>query len=996
MTKVDEEEAEEPSLDMMDMGRPTRGRGEEAEIAKESERQERGAMMVEEEGEEERTRDSLSSACGSSALQSSSAAFSSSLPWNPGSPPQKSALPPPSLPLSTAAAAVLAEAENRNENDEVLANSCSAQIAVARRRHQGGADGREESPRPHPSPATRDGTDDEDANKDDTDNTTCCWTKTGGDTQGGGRALLSRDEDAFSPWIEASSSSSSSDTRVDTRSSSPVLSGNAPHVLKKSGAPSPRINDDDDDDDDDSHSHGRGCRDTSPFAILTTSSSQNHHFLHTPPPPLPLLSSSSNHPASDDLSPRVFLSSSSPLKGSGNSLPSARSSRKTSRESAGDSPSSVEDLGTSQYIVRPSETSDASGLSSSMPQSSAHSKSGRPSTPGATSMSALLTLPVSPSALFPDEVSMSVPSDASSSSSSTSTTEVTTGGSTGKGGEGEALPAYTLIPSPGKLSASSSSGLLREEETEAASSMPTDLKESYKGEKNGRHTARASNGSHTSSPVDAAACAAKSPAGPSAAGGGGAEVAASPDQEGRFANKKSSPPSHSGAPGDSGRGEFSVDLDLDKVDGVTDQDADSSKRKKGRREALAAQPLASAFSPPRLRGGKAGEGEGEEEEEEEEVLGGATDLAPQANQTKDLNGVSPGGGGDREGREGDSFEKLGSSGGGGQKDKDGGSSLSPPGSQQSVHGSCETPPVDTSTESVRSRGSTGVCRTSQTLTAGGGGDVSSALPPPSLSREDDEDMKKRYSSITSSSATSLDRARRRLELVNDAEAQKMLSTLMHPDDQEGRRFLQQVREENSVRPGGQPGSREGEEAADYEGNQGGELGQQHQQHQRYLDRPYGGAGDAQHHPAHSRRVSSSSGGGLSLGGWSWRGGGKGPVQQQGGGGSALDGSHQLANSSTGQQQNSGGGGTASRLFRAFNFGIPGFRGTSSVTTGSHVLASSSSSPRTEGGKSESIDQMSTTDGAGGGGGGWIGAEGLNGSGLSSTTAALGGGGSYRI
>ncbi|PFH38747.1 vacuolar sorting protein 9 (vps9) domain-containing protein [Besnoitia besnoiti] len=68
----------------------------------------------------------------------------------------------------------------------------------------------------------------------------------------------------------------------------------------------------------------------------------------------------------------------------------------------------------------------------------------------------------------------------------------------------------------------------------------------------------------------------------------------------------------------------------------------------------------------------------------------------------------------------------------------------------------------------------------------------SASPSPSAGNAPAE------ASSASSSASPLSGARRRLVMVGDAEAQMMLSTLMHPDDQESRRFLQQVQQNSAA------------------------------------------------------------------------------------------------------------------------------------------------------------------------------------------------------
>ncbi|CBZ53293.1 ADL349Wp, related [Neospora caninum Liverpool] len=116
-------------------------------------------------------------------------------------------------------------------------------------------------------------------------------------------------------------------------------------------------------------------------------------------------------------------------------------------------------------------------------------------------------------------------------------------------------------------------------------------------------------------------------------------------------------------------------------------------------------------------------------------------------------------------------------------------------------------------------------------------------------------------------SSSLTGARRRLDMVNDAEARLMLSTLMHPDDQESRRFLQQVQQNSAAVASGMPQS---------------------------------------HAPASS---------GFMASGAFWSGGGWGSARSR-------DGSDSASPSVSAASPPAG----ASRfLFRALNFGLPGFR-----------------------------------------------------------------------
>lgn len=970
-------------------------------------------MMVEKREQELGQNHPASSSSSSLTAQSSSNEFSSSSqPWN-----LEGSLEPtrvsPTLPLSTLNPLTLGTREKRGEDEEILVDSCcSSQLVVVHDRTETDERDEEAEPQQASSGTTGEPIDDDLAGKDGSDNTTSCWTKTGGDLQGSeGRTSSGRDEDAFSPWIEASSSSASSDTRVDTRSSSPIFSGgNTLHAVKRSGASSPRLNHSD------NVHHDRmthACRDTSPFAILTTSSSssQNHHhhsLLHTPTPPPTLPLFSSDHPpSSEDLSPQVLSSSSYSEKDSsrqiGSSLPSSKSSpqssRKPSRESAGNldicpSASSMEDLGA---LPRTSGASDHKlniSSSSLASQQSSYCRNGRPSTPA---MSALLTLPVSPSTLFSDEASSSSPVCEMNNSGSRDKRMTSIGQ---KRDDGEALPnTYTIISSPGggKPSAVSLGFSVRGEEEEEEgdrrreSIQAEEQIESRHDRRGGgkedhdsvlNHTDHFNNGSLPSPSVDefggvslpgegGSTCDALMPG---AGDTKGVEVGRGKEIDGAGGEEDSRRyPSHSGREGKNDRLNDGVTLSHAKTEKDTyENDCLRTKSVDGR-ESHVIQPLASAFSPPRLRKGAEGE------EEEEELLGGTNELSSQANGIKENEGVTDDVNGIQE-VEGPS-ERLEPRGGGHLKDKNGGEGDES--RQQSCHESSSTADA---TSAMHMGG--GV----DTLEDGGrSGDalVSSSLASSSSRKEETEGsdgggMNKKHTSLiltsTSAASTSLDGARRRLELVNDAEAQKMLSTLMHPDDQEGRRFLQQVREENTVRRrSGQSGSR-GDRGGEEEGSQGSESGQASR----------GRGGDP--HDLSSRGLSSSSGStsGLSLGGWSWRGSGAkgagaGVVSQQQQGGGGVDSQTSAA---------PGGGGTASRLFRAFNFGIPGFRGGTSNhtnTAGNHVegkLSSSSSSPRTEGGKSESTDHMTGTDG-------WIGTEGMSGShtGLSSslTTTTPGGG-----
>ncbi|PHJ25023.1 vacuolar sorting protein 9 domain-containing protein [Cystoisospora suis] len=1012
---------------MMDL-RPEHHHAVEEGELESHERQER-ERMVEKRGQESSLNSStpsFSSSSSSETVLSSSNEFSSSShPWNFEGPPEPPRVSPTLSPLDPHTSGARGK---RGEDEGILVDSCCAsQLVVLRDRSE--SDEREEEAEVIPQQAssgTRGGerVDDDLAGKEDSDNTTSCWTRTGGDFQGpDGRTSSGRDEDAFSPWIEASSSSASSDTRVDTRSSSPIFSGNTLHALKKSGASSPPMSHSDDNPHD-RMTHG-SCRDTSPFAILTTSScSQNHghSLLHTPPrqTALPLFPSD-HHPPSDDLSPRVLSSSSSSekdhLKQIDSSLASSKSSpqssRKPSRESAGNldfcpSSSSVEDLGA---VRRTSGTSDhklnLSASSLSQPSSS-YGRNGRPSTPATNSMSALLTLPVSPSTLFCDEASSSSAVCETNNNSSRDKRMTSIGR---KGDDGEALPStYTMISSPGGKSSGVSLGLSvrgeeedeREGERRRRSSIQAEQMESHDRRGDGKedsavvnHTDHFNNGSLSSSADEPGCVSLSGEGGPisdaliSAAGDiKGVGVVRNKEIDGADGEedwKRFS--SHSGREGKNDTlNDPPVTLGHKKIEKDTYENDHLRTKSVDGREGHIIQPLASAFSPPRLRKGGGGE---EEEEEEEEVLGGANELSSHSSEIKENEDPTDDVHGIQEEEEEEFSERLEATDGGPLKGKDGGQG-------SSCHGNRQQSRHESSTISLAD--------TASTTHIGGGVDTlkdgersedalsSSSLASSTRKEETGEGsdgggMNKKHTSLILSSpsaaSTSLDRARRRLELVNDAEAQKMLSTLMHPDDQEGRRFLQQVREENTVRGHTSQSGIRGDRSGEEEGSQGSGSGRP-----PHMNRERG----ADFHDPSSRGASASSGStsGLSLGGWSWRGSGtKGAMgggvshqhPQQGGGG--VDSQTNAA---------AGGGGTASRLFRAFNFGIPGFRGGSNNhtnTAGNHPegkVSSSSSSPRTEGGKSESTDHMTGTDG-------WIGAEGMNGShsGLSSLTTTTPGG-----
>ncbi|KEP59872.1 UNVERIFIED_CONTAM: vacuolar sorting protein 9 (vps9) domain-containing protein [Hammondia hammondi] len=144
-------------------------------------------------------------------------------------------------------------------------------------------------------------------------------------------------------------------------------------------------------------------------------------------------------------------------------------------------------------------------------------------------------------------------------------------------------------------------------------------------------------------------------------------------------------------------------------------------------------------------------------------------------------------------------------------------------------------------------------------------------PPPAVSDAADlsTDPESVSSAPCSPSSSSLSSARRRLDMVDDAEARLMLSTLMHPDDQESRRFLQQVQQNSAAAASSLPP-------------------------------PHADSGRAS--------PSEPSGGFWSGGGW---------------GGRSRDAS--VSSSPSFSPAASPPAGASRFLFRALNFGIPGFR-----------------------------------------------------------------------
>ncbi|EPT29041.1 vacuolar sorting protein 9 (vps9) domain-containing protein [Toxoplasma gondii ME49] len=143
-------------------------------------------------------------------------------------------------------------------------------------------------------------------------------------------------------------------------------------------------------------------------------------------------------------------------------------------------------------------------------------------------------------------------------------------------------------------------------------------------------------------------------------------------------------------------------------------------------------------------------------------------------------------------------------------------------------------------------------------------------PPPASDAADlSTDPESVSSAPCSPSSSTLSSARRRLDMVDDAEARLMLSTLMHPDDQESRRFLQQVQQNSAAAASSLP-------------------------------QPHADSGRAS--------PSEPSGGFWSAGGW---------------GGRSRDVS--VSSSPSVSHAASPPAGASRFLFRALNFGIPGFR-----------------------------------------------------------------------